>query len=301
MNKAPVALIFYNRPATTRRVMEAIRGYRPDRLYLIADRWPEGDDAVRDLCLRLREEVEASVDWPCAVHKVYAVNHLGCRFRPATGISAVLDREESAIFLEDDCVPVPGFFDFCSVMLDRHRDEASVMMVSGSNRLGYRPPQGADYFFSRYPQIWGWATWSRAWRRYDTSLKDWPSIRERLSDTGLPPSARNLYREKLDEVVFEHLDAWDFGWSLTLATHHGKALVPARNLVSNIGFGPGATHTLNPLGSLFQPRARSLEPPYTPPAGMEIDERHDRLYCRKQFEGIGLPIRERLHRWLKPS
>jgi hypothetical protein len=38
---------------------------------------------------------------------------------------------------------------------------------------------------------------------------------------------------------------WDYQWNFALHVHGGLAVVPAVNLVRNIGFGPGATHTVS--------------------------------------------------------
>jgi hypothetical protein len=70
-----------------------------------------------------------------------------------------------AIILEDDCVPHPTFFRYCDELLDRYQDHPDVQMISGSNVLGRGTPY--SYHFSRGYNIWGWATWARAWQHYD--------------------------------------------------------------------------------------------------------------------------------------
>jgi len=294
---APVGVILYDRPHTIRRVLRAVSAYRPDRLYLIADAPPETGGPAARRCQAARRAAEEAVTWPCEIHKLYADTHLGCRHRPTSGISALFEQEEAAILLEDDCLPSPSFFPFCAELLARYRDDPSIMMISGSNRLKHRPKDERDYFFSRFSQIWGWATWRRAWRKYDTALTDWPARKPDLERSTLPFEATRVLSAKLDEIAAGELDAWDFGWMYTLALENGLSVVPARNLVRNIGFGLRATHTLNPLAGLCQPGLRSIEPPYRGPETPSPDSVHDERYNRRVYGSAGrLHARERAHR-----
>ncbi|MBQ6351858.1 MAG: hypothetical protein IJJ28_01145, partial [Lentisphaeria bacterium] len=54
MSRLPVLLLIFNRPDTTRRVVEALRAYRPERLFIAADgpRPDRPDDAEN--CRRAR-------------------------------------------------------------------------------------------------------------------------------------------------------------------------------------------------------------------------------------------------------
>ena len=48
----------------------------------------------------------------------------------------------------------------------------------------------------------------------------------------------------LDQVADGAWNAWDVQWEHARLLHGGLTIVPARNMVDNLGLGPGATHTL---------------------------------------------------------
>ncbi len=48
---------------------------------------------------------------------------------------------------------------------------------------------------------------------------------------------------KLHQVYRGEIDTWDYQWNFALWAQGGQAIVPVQNLVTNIGFGEGATHT----------------------------------------------------------
>jgi hypothetical protein len=242
MTRAPVAFLIFNRPNETARVFERIRDARPRTLLVIAD--GPRNDAEHDLVERTRSVVQ-KVDWSCDVRVNASATNLGCRKRVSSGLDWVFNEVNDAIILEDDCLPDPTFFRFCDEMLDRYRDEPRVMHVGGTNfQLGKRPTSDS-YYFSAINQIWGWATWGRAWRsHYDVSMKRWPDMRN-------TSFLRDLIGEEIaakvkagfDDIHAGRTDSWDNQWTFAMWLAQGLAILPAVNLISNIGFGASATHT----------------------------------------------------------
>jgi hypothetical protein len=52
------------------------------------------------------------------------------------------------------------------------------------------------------------------------------------------------YWEKVFDLMFQaKIDTWDYPWTASVWYHGGLTATPNVNMVSNIGFGPDATHT----------------------------------------------------------
>ncbi len=244
----PVAVIIFNRPHMALRVYEVLRQVKPPRLFVIADgpRVGKTDEAAH--CAAARA-IFAQVDWDCEVTRNYAERNLGCGWRPASGITWVFEQVPEAIILEDDCVPHPTFFRFCEELLAHYRDDERVMHIGGSNFLFGKKPVEASYYFSRYAQCWGWATWRRAWQHFDYDLRAWPAAKAQgaLKSQFATVSAQRFWTELFDEVYGPgKAHIWDFQWVLACWLQSGLCIVPRVNLVSNLGFGADATHTLAP-------------------------------------------------------
>ena len=239
--KTPVAFFVFNRPKLAREVFEAIKTYRPDVLLFVADgpRNPQGAK-LREQCLALINEV----DWPCRVLTNISDINLGCKKRLASGLEWVFENEEEAIILEDDCLPHPDFFRFCNAMLRYYRNDRRVMHVSGTSFMG-REITGDPYWFSRHSDIWGWATWKRAFRHYDPDIKLWPAWKRggvRPFLTWPNGIERKFWVQQLDKIWARKLDTWDFQWHFTVYRRGGLSVVPKVNLVQNIGVAVNATH-----------------------------------------------------------
>jgi hypothetical protein len=243
----PVLLLVFNRPATTRRVLESIRAVRPPQLYVAAD-GPRGSRAEeRALCEAARRAATA-VDWDCEVATLFRDENLGCGLAVSQGISWFFENVNEGIVLEDDCVPHQSFYAFCQQLLNFYRDEPRVMHISGNSHQYGRRRGTASYYISRYANMWGWATWRRAWNAYDFGLRP----------------------------AWELDDTWDTQWQLSIEKSDGLAVVPNVNLVQNIGFGSGATHTKgNERPALLG--AGEMAFPLTHPASLAPDRAADRF------------------------
>lgn len=259
----PIALIIFNRPDLTQRVFAEIRKVRPEKLLVIADApRPNREDDIEN-CALVRTIIE-TINWDCEVIKNYSPIHLGCGRRPATGIDWIFSLVEEAIILEDDCLPHPTFFPYCQELLKKYSDDRRIMSISGNNFQYGRRRTADSYYFSRYTQTCGWATWKRAWQHYDFDMKIWPEVRDGqwLFDIfgSMQVVAHNhqpqfeviggvrivQYWHRMFEAAYQKkIDAWDFQFAFASFLQSGLHILPNLNLISNIGYGPEGTHTKN--------------------------------------------------------
>lgn len=245
MSVAPVLFLIFNRPDTTARVMEAIRAAGPPRLYVAAD-GPRERLGEAELCEKARGIAKA-VDWACEVKMLFRSHNLGCGEAVSSAITWFFENEEEGIILEDDCLPSPDFFEFCEQLLGRYRSEAKVMAICGSSYATPGSGYKASYYFSYYADVWGWATWRRAWQHYDRSLSRWPQFKERGAIVNISSGRtwhESYWRNLFDRTWEGRIDTWDYQWIFTVIDRGGLACYPNQNLVSNLGFRPDATHTI---------------------------------------------------------
>ncbi|MCC3158527.1 nucleotide-diphospho-sugar transferase [Hymenobacter sp. 15J16-1T3B] len=302
-----VLLLVFNRPEPTRRVLDALREVRPARLYVAADGPRPHRPADAALCQQVRELVRAAVDWPCELHTLYQDVNLNCGVGPATAISWFFGHESEGIILEDDCVPAPEFFPFCQELLARYRHDTRVMHIGGNNfaREAARPlPAGADsYYFSGQVNSWGWATWRRAWHLFDFHLRLWPELARRGQLQQLYPSALER-RYWLPKFAALHAapappDIWDYQWHFAVAAHSGLCIVPAVNLVRNIGFGADATHTFDAGDAHADVPTAALPWPLRHPPAVLRDRARDRRRFRAfMLERVAAQVQRLLRRLL---
>lgn len=242
--ETPVLFLIFNRPEETARVFAAIRAQRPKNLFIAAD-GPRQDRTNEAALVAQTRAIVAEVDWPCDVETLYRESNLGCGAAVSSAISWFFDHNEEGIILEDDCLPHPDFFGYCATLLQRYRNETAVATIGGTHFLPPALPHQRTHYASKYFQMWGWASWRRIWQHYDFDLNgqseaDWIKLlRERHPIAVEWGYWREIYRALKRGTI----DTWDFQVFFSCWSLGSCHIAPGRNLVSNIGHGPSATHT----------------------------------------------------------
>ncbi len=242
----PVAFIIFNRPDTTERVFAEIAKAKPPKLLVVADGARTNKIGEAEKVAATRAIIQR-VDWDCEVLTNFSEVNLGCKIRVSSGIDWVFEQVEEAIILEDDCLPDATFFRFCQEMLERYRDDQRIGMISGDNFQFGQTRNNDSYYFSKYVHIWGWATWRDRWQKnYDVELKKWPVIRDGnylVDILGNNKEAKSW--NKIFESMYKgEIDTWDYQWVFANWVDGRLNVMPNVNLISNIGFGLDATHTI---------------------------------------------------------
>jgi hypothetical protein len=262
----PVLFLVFNRPDHTARAFEAIRAARPPRLYVAADGARGDRPEEAEACAEVRR-IATAVDWDCEVRTLFRTANLGCGRAVSEAIDWFFGMEEEGIVLEDDCIAGPDFFPFCDALLERFRDDTRVWAITGNNFQDGRQRGDGSYYFSKYVHVWGWASWRRAWDQFRLDIPFWPNWRRSAAfraQAGCPAEQR-YWTGQFDRVWDNQIDSWAYPWMATTWYHGGLTATPNANLVTNIGIGPLATHTVAPkdrdglpvapLGPLVHPSA----------------------------------------------
>lgn len=284
----PVLVMAFNRPDRLAVLIERLREVRPERVFLAVDgaRPDRLGEAER---VRACRDLAASIDWTDDVATLFQDANLGCGLGVSTAITWFFEQVEEGIILEDDVIPDPSFFGFCTELLDRYRDDDRVFAVTGCN---FVPPSAQSrpedaYRFSRVAHIWGWATWRRSWGTYALDIAGWRRelpARRLWSSSGRSLSGSLFWAMTFELMARKQVDTWDA--QVVYAAMRQNQLIATcnTNLVENIGFGETATHTvreveIEPVGSVSLP---------TRPVEVVADERAD-AWTREHHFQVTLP------------
>lgn len=244
MSKLPVLLLAFNRPDDVVLSLAPVRQYRPERVYLACDGpragRPEEAEAVRQTQQRMTE----GIDWPCEVFTLFRTENLGCETAVSSAVSWFFEHEEFGVIVEDDVVLSPDFFTLCEELLPYYKDEPRVQQICASY-YGKHNPVTSYYGFQKRPQIWGWASWRRAWQDYmDVDMKAWPHFRmyRLIPIYGIFWTLmmwrywRRAYRRAGSQ------SSWATRWHFAAAVNGLVSVTPLTNLSLNVGTTGGGTN-----------------------------------------------------------
>lgn len=280
----PILFIIFNRANTALRVLESIKLAKPKKLYIAQD-GPRKIIAGEDLvCKNLRNKIIENINWDCEVITKINTTNMGMKKAVPHAISWLFENENEGIILEDDCLPNQSFFTFCEEVLEKHKDNEEIMHISG-NFFQNQPIGDGDYYFSKIPHIWGWATWRRAWEKYDISMNGYQEFikTKKIKQYFKKDYCATAWKHLFDQVYYNKSQTWDFQWTYCLFKNDGLAITPNKNLVTNIGFGELAENCKNKNDKFSQLDTQELLFPLTHPQEIFPNSKADQYTTKNNF------------------
>ena len=296
MLNTPVVLFVYKRLTTTIEVFNKIKSTKPKVFYLIAD-GPKNKDENEE-CNLVRNFIEDNINWKCKFVRLYATSNMGLANRIRTGLDHVFSHEDKAIILEDDTLPDHSFFSFCENLLTYYNDNHSVGHISGCNHYPLAFKNDTSYCFSSVINIWGWATWKRAWKHFDLQMPSWNNLNKHdfLKQWCLDSVKRKGMKRMFDlHCLNEDPWAWSYQWTYACYANKLLSVMPRVNLVSNLGIGPSGTNTVSKISITAYPLIESsLNEPFIHPC-FERDLSFEKRY----YKMSRTPILRKIKTFLK--
>lgn len=304
----PVVLFLFKRKETVLSIIDRVRGAAPKKVYLLSD--GGRNEIEQNLVDEVRSAVESAIDWPCELVKNYAQANRGVYENIALGAKWVFEREQVAVFLEDDNLPEVSFFSYCAELLDKYRDDTRILWVCGTNYLGqYAPSDDSSYVFTKHLLPCGWASWADKFNEfYDFDLKTLDSsylVKRVKSEYG---DAR-LYRQQLNSTLDEkarrlrgeRYQSWDYHMAWSLRAHGMFGISPANNQIKNIGADEFSIHGGTSMKMEMTRRflgmdSHAIEGPLKHPKSVLTDLTYERRISHVILRPFGMRLRGSVRR-----
>lgn len=318
-----ILFLIFNRPDTTSLVFEQIKKIQPKYLFVAADGPRDNRPGEDDLCKTSRDIVLKGIDWDCEMKTLFRDENLGCKKAVSGAINWFFENVEQGIILEDDCLPDQSFFLYCEQLLEKYKDDEQIISIGGTN-LGYLLKNKDSYAFSRFMNMWGWATWKRAARLVDYDMKSWKQkqfktlfLQKRIQSHyfSLDINWINYWKNHFNLTSTGKINTWDYQWIFTQLYHNKISIFPSHNLIKNIGFTEQATHTVYPDHPIAQLSLQSIQFPIIHPQKRDLERDYEEDYLKKVWFGhqrepifkilktrlLYLPIVEKSNRFIKKN
>ncbi len=240
----PILFLTYKRYDTAKKVFESIKNIRPSKLYFVSNA-PKNEDVIEiGKVLNVRSLVSL-INWDCEVITLFRDVHLEVKESITFSIDWFFSFEDRGIILEDDCVASESFYFFCQELLEYYKNDTKIFSIGGCCFFENQSTLEDEYCFSNHTYIWGWATWKRAWLKYDVKMMKWPEFKKSKNFKTLFSNfmIRFYWINILNKVYNNQIKTWDYQWVYTVWLNNGLSILPNRNLVRNIGFGIDSNFT----------------------------------------------------------
>lgn len=240
---APIALFVYNRPEHTRRTIAFLKHNLladESRLFIFSDAAAsEKETEAVENTRHLIQDLEGFK----SIQIIEQKTHQGLANSIIKGVTQLVKEYRKVIVFEDDLLSSPYTLTYFNDALQRYAQAEKVMQVGG-----YMFPMDSSglpqTFFSRTGSSWGWATWDRAWDKFEEDVEllyskfDKEAI-ERFSYNG----TMNYWKQLLDFRQGKN-DSWAIRWNASIFLNAGLVLYPAQSLIDNIGHDGTGVHSI---------------------------------------------------------
>tara|TARA_Y100000022_G_scaffold195187_1_gene200504 strand:+ start:44 stop:967 length:924 start_codon:yes stop_codon:yes gene_type:complete len=245
MIKSPIIFITYKRPTETKKILKLILKQKFSKIYIFQDGLNHKlSEVEKKKFIQTREIIQKIKSKKIKV--ILFKKNIGLKYVAKKILGTVFKLEKKAIILEDDTVPEKSFFSYCDNLLEKYKENKKIAHISGCN-LHYGTTKKKltqkSYFYSKFPHVWGWATWSDRWLKYyDPDIKNWPKDKsEFLNNCNLKPGEKRYFKFYLDKIYYKNGPGWDQQWIFSNILNNLKTIVPQKNLIKNIGYNSNPT------------------------------------------------------------
>lgn len=243
-DKTPVLLLGYNRPEQMRGLIRSLAALKPKLILLSVD-GPK-KNRLKDLELvRQTQGMVNEITWDAEIRTRFRESNLGLRKAVVDSVNWANSEYGKVIVLEDDVRAGPQTLDFLIHNLIKHEEHPQIAHINGYNLvpIDHITDPGEASRISIYPESYAWATWARAWEKYDDDL-NWAknaSINDIRRVCGSTVGALR-WKQNFADAAAERIDTWAYRWLASMWEQNWKMVSPNRNISSYHGHSDG-THT----------------------------------------------------------
>jgi hypothetical protein len=247
MKLAPIVLFVYNRPAHTRRTVEALQKNElagESDLFIFSDA-PKKQEAAAAVS-KVREYIK-SISGFKSVSIVERDRNFGLANSIIDGVTRVCNEYGRVIVLEDDLVTSPYFLRYMNDALAYYEFEDKVACVNSY----VFPVKGElpETFFLRGGGNLGWATWQRSWSLFEADEKKLLDGLTRLNILHqFDFNGAFSYSEMLKQQIAGMINSWAIRWHASAYLLDKLTLHPTEPLIVHIGNDGSGTHYGNRNG-----------------------------------------------------
>ena len=294
MSEAPVLILAYNRPDQLRGLIDSMRPYSPKSVLI-------GVDGPKDTAIdveKVRNVVGeiAKINWTDDVQILERKSNLGLRLAVPDAVTWAISKAGRVIVVEDDVRVSKDFFPYMNHCLYEFANEDKIGHISGYNPVPKKfltNPQ----FRSRaslFPESYAWATWDRAWSKYEDELT-WANesslgeLKELLGSW----QAAVVWKMNFSDADSGAISTWAYRWIASLWKNKLLSISPNVNLMDYRGQTEG-THTKGSRSwsELETDEIMMLESAAIPLVKV-IDELADTWIARNIFRSTNLGVARR--------
>ena len=243
-DETPVLLLGYNRPEQMQGLIRSLAALKPKLILLSVD-GPRMNRLKDVELVRQTQEMVNEITWDAEIRTRFRETNLGLRKAVVDSVTWANSEHGKVIVLEDDVRAGPQLLEYLNYTLVKHETQNDIAHVNGYNLVPIEHITNPNETsrMSIYPESYAWATWEKAWSKYDDNMS-WAknvSITELKNICGSTIGALR-WKQNFSDAAAGRIDTWAYRWLATIWENNFKVISPNQNISTYKGWENG-THT----------------------------------------------------------
>jgi hypothetical protein len=236
-------MLAYNRPDQIRGLIDSMRPQAPKSVLVGID-GPKENSVDKERVQKVIKEVEA-INWTDDVQILERKSNLGLRLAVPDAVTWAVSKVGRVIVVEDDVRVSKDFFPYMNHCLEDYNNEQHIGHISGYNPVPktFITNSNVRSRASLFPESYAWATWDRAWSRYEDDLSWARGLGlGQLNELTGSMQAAVVWKMNFSDADLGAISTWAYRWVASLWKNKLLSISPNVNLVDYQGQTEG-THT----------------------------------------------------------
>jgi hypothetical protein len=242
-NYSPISIFVYKRLKHLKIALNSLKKNaeaKKSTLYIFSDHWKSEKDKAS--VLEVRKYLSTILGFKKKVI-IYRKKNFGLSKNIINGINYVLKYNNKIIVLEDDLKLNRYFLKYMNYNLNYFEKNNKIASIHGYMYPIKFRKNIPDYFFIKGADCWGWGTWRRAWKKFDSrglKLKKMIDQKKNKKDFNFDNSID--YYQMLINQINRKNNSWAIRWYASAFVNNMLTLYPKKTFVKNIGRDNSGTH-----------------------------------------------------------
>lgn len=242
-NLAPLALFVYNRPWHTKQTIESLKA---DHVAAETDLFIFADGAKND---KDREAIKQVADYIATVDGFKSVTivkqdkNLGLANSIIKGVTQLSESHGKFIVFEDDLISSPYALTYLNEALEVYKNEEKVYHVCSYMYPIKLSDDLPETFLYRATHSLGWASWKRAWDKFNPDIDDLISQFDAQKIKDFSFDGKMNFWKQMNDFKAGKNNSWAIRWYASVFLNDGLALNVTRSYINNIGHDGSGIHS----------------------------------------------------------
>lgn len=244
MITAPIILFVYNRPLHTERTLTQLsKNYLASEsdLFIFAD-GPKENASLEQLekIENVRKVIRKEYSFK-SISITESKRNKGLAPSVIAGVTEIVNKYGKCIVVEDDLDTSPYFLQYMNDALEIYKDTSNVACIHGY--VEEHKKELPETFFMKGADCWGWATWKRAWNKFNSNGQELlDELHRRRCEKHFNFDNTYPYIKMLEDQIAGRNSSWAIRWLASAYLNDMYCLYPNDTLVLNVGFDGSGTH-----------------------------------------------------------